>query len=68
MTLSKIINKAVEETFGWQDCCPLCGNVNVKNNACNLCGFKWKKGYVYFSGNTSVSDWKDSKFIDLKQK
>jgi hypothetical protein len=54
-----------EKIFGWQDCCPLCGNVNVKNNICNLCGFKWKKGYVYFSGHTPISYWEDGNYIDL---
>ena len=51
--------------FGWQDCCPLCGSINVKNNKCRLCGFKWKKGYVYFSKEENLTNWKDGKYIDI---
>lgn len=35
--------------------CPLCGTKS-KTNKCELCGFKWKKGYVYFS-NTDSLEW-----------
>lgn len=36
--------------------CPLCG-IKSKTNKCELCGFKWKKGYFYFSDKGSISDW-----------
>ena len=53
--------------YGWEDCCPLCGNVNITTNTCGVCGYKWKKGYVYYS-DTSIADWKSgSGYIDLKQ-
>jgi len=38
--------------------CPLCGT-RSKTNKCEPCGFKWKSGYVYFSGIDSLK-WEKS--------
>jgi hypothetical protein len=60
--------KYKDKIYGWEDCCPLCGNVNISSNTCGLCGFKWKKGYVYYS-NTNVADWKSgSGYINIENK
>lgn len=34
--------------------CPLCGQIG-KDNYCENCKFKWKKGYLYFS-NTLIRE------------
>lgn len=49
----------------WEHC-PLCG-MKSKTNKCGLCGFEWKKGYLYFSDAGSMADWEDGRYIDLKK-
>lgn len=62
------MKRQIKGNWGWQDCCPLCGNVNIDVNTCGMCGFKWKKGYLYWSNNeSSIADWSDGKYIDIKK-